>query len=148
MSILDDILDHYLEEENPDSPATEAQLSYLDYLLYDARTSPPKQVLQKIAFMRGRLTVQECAGLIELIKGFELEPVYHRKAEIYSIGEKRANLDASFESDFKVVTTSKKKRFCYICNQEIRKGKPLVKFYAQAIGEEKYAHINCEQNPY
>lgn len=82
MSILDDILDHYLDEESPDSPATEGQLRYLDYLLYDARTSPPKQVLQKIAFMRKGMTIEQCASLIELIKGFELEPVYPSMKEI------------------------------------------------------------------
>jgi len=82
MSILDDILDYYLEEDSPDSPATEAQLSYLDYLLYDGRTSPPKQVMQRIAFMRSRMTAGECAGLIELIKQFEMEPVYPSMKEI------------------------------------------------------------------
>jgi hypothetical protein len=77
----------------PDSPASDAQLQYLEYLVLDGRVNMPKQLEQHYYFVRNGLTFGEASSLIQLIKAFELEPVVMSQKEIAAQVEKRANRD-------------------------------------------------------
>ena len=94
MSWEADLLDYALsgEGDQPEGgPASEGQLDYLEYLVLDGRVGLTKQWEQHYYFVRDRLTFTEASNLIQLIKGFELEPVYPKQKEIGAAVERRVN---------------------------------------------------------
>ena len=87
MKFEDDLLDYYLSlepaSEEAQNPATEGQLSYIEYLLLDAPgMCIPKQVEQHVAFLGKDLTAAEAASVISLLKQFEPEPVNMSQKDI------------------------------------------------------------------
>lgn len=88
MSFLNDILEYYAEQE-PQSRVSQAQIDYINLLLYDL-SSPPKQVVQHVAFaLSDDLTFERAQALIELLRAFELQPLPGSQKEIAKALEAR-----------------------------------------------------------
>ena len=89
-----DFYDIYLEhvgQVDPDEPATEGQLQYLESLIYEGRLWAPKQLYQQFAFLKANMTFEQAQSFIALLKGFEMEPVNPTMKEIGLQVERRAN---------------------------------------------------------